>query len=80
MDINIYEQKSKIEVNIRQLKLKLYEMEFELSEIKNYIRKNCIHEWSKTNTVTDLELGYLHTNKQTCVKCDDTHNEAVELA
>jgi len=77
MDINVYDQKSKIEIDIRQLKLKLYEKQFELSEIKNYIRKNCGHELSKTNCETDIEIGYSSTNRQICVKCDESVNEAV---
>jgi hypothetical protein len=73
MNINIddyYDIKTNIECDIRQLKLELYDKQFKLSEIKNVIRKNCIHEWKET----DLEIGHSSFNETKCVKCDTTIN------
>ena len=37
---------------------------FKLSEVKNIIRKNCLHKWSKS----DLEMGNM--NNQYCLICN----------
>ena len=69
MSINIDEynnMKTTIEHEIRQLKLELYEKQFKLSEIKNIIRKNCIHEWKQT----DIEMGHSFFTETKCYKCD----------
>ena len=73
MDINVYEQKCKIEIDIRQLKLNLYKKQFELSEIKNVIRKNCTHEWRELVSI----MKYASVNEKICVKCDEYVNESV---
>ena len=59
-----------IEQEIRQLKLKLYEKQFELSEIRNIIRKNCVHDWQQT----DIEMGHSSFSETKCNKCDATIN------
>ena len=69
-------RKSILEHEIGQLKLKLYEKQFELSEIKNVIRKNCSHEW-KAN---DIEMGHTFFNESKCTKCDAVNDfEELEL-
>lgn len=73
MNINrndIEDMKISVEHEIRQLKLKLYEKQFRLSEIKNIIRKNCIHDWKQI----DMEMGHSSFNETICIKCDATIN------
>ena len=75
ININAVENiKTTIEHEIRQLKLKLYEKQFKLSEINNVIRKNCIHEWKQT----DIEMGHSAFNETRCVKCNATINNNFE--
>lgn len=59
-------KKHTLEEQIGQLKLELYEKQFELSEIKNIIRKNCLHEWKKN----DIEMGNTFFNESKRTKCD----------
>ena len=73
MNINVYEQKSKRENDIRDLKLNLYKKLFELSEIKNVIRKNCNHTLRERVSI----MGYSSINEKICVKCDESVNEYV---
>jgi hypothetical protein len=68
--INIQSIKDNIEQEIRQLQLKLYDKQFALSEIKNIIRKNCIHEWKQT----DIEMGHSSFSESMCSKCGSTIN------
>ena len=69
MNVNTYENiKNEIENEIQQLKLKLYEKQFKLSEIKNAIRKNCNHEWR----YTDIEMGNTSLSEMKCIKCNET--------
>ena len=76
IEINEDDRKNILEDEIGQLKLKLYEKQFELSEIKNVIRKNCSHEW-KAN---DIEMGHTFFNESKCTKCDAVNDfEELEL-
>ena len=69
-------KKHTLEKQIGQLKLELYEKQFELSEIKNIIRKNCLHEWKKN----DIEMGNTFFNESKCTKCDTVDDyEELEL-
>ena len=75
--LKINTRKNILEDEIGQLKLKLYEKQFELAEIKNVIRKNCSHEW-KPN---DIEMGNTFFNEYKCNKCDAINNvEEIELS
>lgn len=76
MSINIEEyndMKANIELEIRQLKLELYDKQFRLSEIKNIIRKNCTHEWKQT----DIEMGHSSFTETRCSKCDEINNDII---
>ena len=64
--INLNNKKQHLEYEIQQLKLNMYKKQFELSEIKNVIRKNCLHEWSKNN---DIETGNNNCYEIRCVNC-----------
>ena len=71
MDMNDNMNKKKmLETEIRQLKLNLYEKQFELSEIKNAIRKNCVHAWK----MNDIEMGNTFFYESKCTRCDTVND------